>query len=84
MRSKRSKRGRVEAGETAPNFTLPSQSGEKVSLKGFVGKKAVVLYFYPKDETPGCTEKAWAFKDEHEQFGKLQARSKTPLSKNSL
>jgi thioredoxin-dependent peroxiredoxin len=33
----------------------------------------VVLYFYPKDETPGCTKETWAFKDDHEQFGKLQA-----------
>lgn len=73
MRSKRSKRGRVEAGETAPNFTLPSQSGEKVSLKDFVGKKAVVLYFYPKDDTPGCTKEACTFKGDHEQFGKLEA-----------
>lgn len=73
MHSKRTGRGRVEVGEIAPNFTLPSQSGEKVSLKDFVGKKAVVLYFYPRDETPGCTKEACAFRDDHEQFGKLQA-----------
>ena len=73
MGSKRAGRGRVEAGEIAPNFTLPSQSGEKVSLKDFVGKTAVVLYFYPKDETPGCTKEACAFRADHEQFRKLQA-----------
>jgi peroxiredoxin Q/BCP len=73
MGSKRTGRGKVEVGEIAPNFTLTSQSGETVSLKDFVGKTAVVLYFYPKDETPGCTKEACAFRDDHEQFRKLQA-----------
>ncbi len=62
---------RVDVGSKAPDFTLPSQSGEMVSLKGFLGKKPVVLFFYPKDDTPGCTKEACAFRDYHEEFRKL-------------
>ncbi|MDX2229706.1 MAG: peroxiredoxin, partial [Leptolyngbyaceae cyanobacterium bins.349] len=51
----------IKAGDPVPDFSLPSQSGEIVSLKDFVGKKAVVLYFYPKDDTPGCTLEAQDF-----------------------
>ena len=58
----------------APGFTLPSQSGEEVSLKDFLGKKrAIVLFFYPKDDTPGCTKEACAFRDEYERFKELDA-----------
>jgi thioredoxin-dependent peroxiredoxin len=71
--SVRRTRGRVEAGSLAPDFTLPSQFGEMVSLGDFLGKKPVVLYFYPKDDTPGCTKEACAFRDDHEQFGRLDA-----------
>jgi thioredoxin-dependent peroxiredoxin len=63
----------VGVGSKAPDFTLPSQSGEMVSLKDFLGEKLVILYFYPKDDTPGCTKEACAFRDEHEEFGKLDA-----------
>ena len=63
----------VGVGSKAPDFTLPSQSGEMVSLKEFLGEKVVILYFYPKDGTPGCTKEACAFRDEHEEFGKLDA-----------
>jgi thioredoxin-dependent peroxiredoxin len=66
-------RDRVDAGSKAPNFTLPSQSGEMVSLKDFLGKKPVVLFFYPKDDTPGCTKEACAFRDDYEEFEKLDA-----------
>src|SRR5918995_6122128 len=65
--------GKVEIGSVAPDFTLPSQSGEIVNLKNFVGSKPVVLFFYPKDDTPGCTKEACAFRDDYEQFGKLDA-----------
>jgi peroxiredoxin Q/BCP len=58
----------VRVGDIAPDFTLPSQSGESVSLKDFIGKKSVVLYFYPKDDTPGCTAEACAFRDSYEVF----------------
>ena len=52
----------VEVGEKAPDFTLPADDGRKVSLKEMRGKK-VVLYFYPKDDTPGCTAEACSFRD---------------------
>src|SRR6185503_12800425 len=55
-------------GKPAPDFTLPSTSGENVSLKQFKGKKTVILYFYPKDETPGCTKEACDFRDHTAEF----------------
>ena len=58
----------VKVGDIAPDFTLTSQTGESVSLKDFQGKKCVVLYFYPKDDTPGCTAEACAFRDRYEVF----------------
>jgi thioredoxin-dependent peroxiredoxin len=61
----------VDVGSKAPNFTLPSQSGELVSFRDFLGEKPVVLFFYPKDDTPGCTKEACAFRDEYEQFSEL-------------
>ena len=57
-------------GKPAPDFTLPSTSGEPVSLRQFKGKKTVVLYFYPKDETPGCTKEACQFRDLTAEFEK--------------
>jgi thioredoxin-dependent peroxiredoxin len=65
--------GRVGVGSTAPSFALPSQSGEIVSLKDFLGSRPVVLFFYPRDDTPGCTRQACAIRDEHEEFAKLDA-----------
>jgi len=63
----------VKVGDRAPDFTLPSQSGSMVGLKDFEGKKAVVLYFYPKDETPFCTAEACSFRDSYEAFTKAGA-----------
>jgi thioredoxin-dependent peroxiredoxin len=63
----------VHVGSEAPDFTLRSQSGEWVSLKGFLGSKPVVLFFYPKDDTLGCTKQVCAVRDEYGQFGTLQA-----------
>jgi thioredoxin-dependent peroxiredoxin len=63
----------VGVGSKVPDFTLSSQSGEMVNLSGFLGKRPVVLYFYPKDDAPGCTMEACAFRDEHETFTKLDA-----------
>jgi thioredoxin-dependent peroxiredoxin len=57
----------------APGFTLPTQTGEMVSLGEFSGRKPVVLFFYPKDDSPGCTREVCAFKDYFEEFGKLDA-----------
>jgi thioredoxin-dependent peroxiredoxin len=58
----------IQAGDKAPDFTLPSQSGEPVRLHDRLGGRVVVLYFYPKDGTPGCTAEACAFRDSHEVF----------------
>ena len=57
----------LAAGIKAPDFTLFDQNGNAVSLSGFLGKK-VVLYFYPKDNTPGCTRQACAFAGSYEAF----------------
>lgn len=57
----------LKVGEKAPLFTLPDQNGNPVSLSDFAGKK-VVLYFYPKDNTPGCTRQACAFAGAYEGF----------------
>ncbi|MDH6059618.1 peroxiredoxin [Chrysosporum bergii ANA360D] len=58
----------VKVGDIAPDFTLPAQNGSTVSLRDFRGQKAVVLYFYPKDDTPGCTAESCAFRDQYEVF----------------
>lgn len=58
----------VQVGDTAPDFTLTSQNGQPISLKDFRGQKCVVLYFYPKDDTPGCTKESCAFRDSYEDF----------------
>ena len=53
----------VKLGENAPSFEGLTADGSKLSLKDFIGKKNVVLYFYPKDDTPGCTKEACSFRD---------------------
>ena len=63
----------VKVGDKAPEFTLPSQMGDDVKLSEFLGKKNVVLYFYPKDETTGCTKEACTFRDNYEELTKLGA-----------
>jgi len=57
----------VKVGDRAPDFSLPDASGSEVSLAGLRGKP-VVLYFYPKDDTPGCTKEACSFRDSYEDF----------------
>ncbi|ETT88734.1 thioredoxin-dependent thiol peroxidase [Viridibacillus sp. FSL R5-0477] len=61
----------VLEGQQAPNFTLKNEQGELVSLADYNGKKSVVLYFYPKDMTPGCTTEAREFRDFHSDFSDL-------------
>ncbi len=60
----------LDVGATAPGFKSIDQNGEPISLAEFKGKK-VVLYFYPKDDTPGCTKEACAFRDNFPKFKKL-------------
>jgi peroxiredoxin Q/BCP len=62
----------LTAGKKAPAFSLPSDSGEKVSLKDFAGKP-VIIYFYPKDMTPGCTTESCDFGASHQAIQKLGA-----------
>jgi peroxiredoxin Q/BCP len=64
---------RLKAGDEAPDFTLPSQEGVDVTLSQFRGERNVVLYFYPKDGSPGCTAQACSFRDSHEVFMELGA-----------
>jgi len=61
----------IRTGNLAPVFTLPDQDGNTVSLKEFRGKKNVVLYFYPKAMTPGCTVQACGLRDSKERLAKL-------------
>jgi peroxiredoxin Q/BCP len=63
----------VKVGDKAPNFTLPSQMGDEVTLSEYIGKKNIVLYFYPKDETRGCTREACEFRDRYDVFTNLGA-----------
>jgi peroxiredoxin Q/BCP len=64
---------KINVGDSAPDFTLPSQSRGMVSLEDFRGKKAIVLYFYPKDDTPGCTVESCTFRDNYEVFQEVGA-----------
>jgi peroxiredoxin Q/BCP len=63
LSSAREDRMAIEEGKAAPAFKLKDQTGNGVSLADFKGKKNVVLYFYPKDDTPGCTKEACGFRD---------------------
>ena len=60
--------GLPQVGQPAPDFTLPSTDDTDVTLSSFKGKQAVVLYFYPKDDTPGCTAEACSFRDLRAMF----------------
>lgn len=57
----------LSVGDTAPNFTVKDTIGKTVTLSEYAGK-TVVLYFYPKDDTPGCTKEACSFRDNYEQY----------------
>ena len=58
----------LTVGDKAPPFTLSTADGRQVSLSDYRGRQPVVVYFYPKDDTPGCTAEACAFRDQYEDF----------------
>ncbi|MEE3234745.1 MAG: thioredoxin-dependent thiol peroxidase [Candidatus Latescibacterota bacterium] len=62
----------VEEGKKAPGFSLPNATGETINLSDFKGQN-VVLYFYPKDNTPGCTKQACGFRDASEEYDAVNA-----------
>jgi peroxiredoxin Q/BCP len=64
---------KVKTGDGAPDFTLHSSTGQNVSLSQFLGKKNVVLFFYPRDEGPTCCKEAEAFRDDYESFKEMNA-----------
>ena len=64
---------KVKMGDRAPDFTLHSSTGETISLSQFLGKKSVVLFFYPRDEGPTCCKEAEAFRDDYEAFKETNA-----------
>ncbi|KNF08691.1 peroxiredoxin [Gottschalkia purinilytica] len=66
-----SQNNKVKIGEKAPDFKLISTNGEELSLSDFKDKKNIVLYFYPKNNTPGCNNEACEFRDINEEFEKL-------------
>jgi len=59
---------KLKVGDIAPDFVLPANTGETISLQHYLGKQRVVLYFYPKDDTPGCTKEACSFRDNMENI----------------
>ena len=64
---------KLKEGTKAPEFSLPASNEKNISLKNFKGKERVVLYFYPKDDTPGCTVEACGFRDKIKEIEKLDA-----------
>jgi peroxiredoxin Q/BCP len=58
----------VKVGDPCPDFSLKNQLGKLIQIKDFIGKKILVIYFYPKDETSGCTAEACSFRDAYEEF----------------
>ncbi len=63
----------LQEGDAAPDFSLPANTAKTIALKDFRGKRAVVLYFYPKDDTPGCTVEACGFRDTSKDYEKAGA-----------
>ena len=63
----------IKVGDEVPQFTLKAQNGKDFSISDYIGKKNLVIYFYPKDDTPGCTKEACKFRDEFQDFTDLDA-----------
>jgi peroxiredoxin Q/BCP len=63
----------IKIGSTVPAFTLPDQNGNLFDINSVLGKKNIVIYFYPKDDSPGCTKEACSFRDQFEVFNEADA-----------
>ena len=61
----------ISIGDTCPTFSLKNQNGEMINIKDFIGSKHVIIYFYPKDNTPGCTKEACSFRDAMQDLNNL-------------
>lgn len=64
---------KIQEGDTIPAFSLPDQDGKLTHIEDFIGKRNLVLFFYPKDDTPGCAKEACTFRDQFESFSGLDA-----------
>jgi peroxiredoxin Q/BCP len=64
----------IKIGDKIPSFSLQDQNGEVFSIDNFLGTTAMVIYFYPKDDTPGCTKEACSFRDTYSEFRDLNAK----------
>jgi peroxiredoxin Q/BCP len=64
---------KIEVGSKVPQFSLPDQNGNLFSISSVLGKKNLVIYFYPKDDSPGCTKEACSFRDSFEVFNEADA-----------
>ena len=58
----------IQIGNKCPDFQLPDAKGKMIRISDFIGNKKLVIYFYPKDDTPGCTKEACSFRDSYEDF----------------
>ncbi|MET2985265.1 peroxiredoxin [Aureibaculum conchae] len=65
---------KLKIGDSVPKFSLKDQDNQLVNSTDFIGKNAMVIYFYPKDDTPGCTKQACKFRDEFEAFTDLDVK----------
>lgn len=58
----------LQIGDKCPSFTLPNQHGQQIAIDTLIGERILIIYFYPKDDTPGCTKEACLFRDSYEDF----------------
>lgn len=65
---------KIKTGSRIPSFVLPNQNGENVNIDDLIGKSNLVIYFYPKDDTPGCTAEACSFRDQFADFEDIGAK----------
>jgi peroxiredoxin Q/BCP len=71
--SQKNNMNEIKIGSSIPAFTLPDQNGNMFDINSVIGKKNIVIYFYPKDDSPGCTKEACSFRDQFEDFKEADA-----------